>query len=304
MAESEKPSGGPAGKIRWEEMLPHEFLETRDRFPVCYAAYGLAEPHGAYNALGLDWLKAYGLVEAAAREGGGIVAPPFAWHIHDIPEFHDDGKGHGWLCEAGVRQSMCSSIPCDLFYRMVFYHIRAIDARGFKVAILVTGHAGVIETVMKRIAEYYIQCTGSPLRIYVIADWECIDRELPYRGDHAGICETSQLMALRPDLVDLSRRTGNEEMGLRFAAGVNFQKGPIPTEAIGQQIVASQVRNLCRTASELLASYCPKADWRAPDMNQTETVWRDFERQTREYWTLNYDQLKTGHWNRPIPELK
>lgn len=34
---------------------------------------------------------------------GGMVAPPFAWHIQELPEFHDDGQGHGWLCDVGAR---------------------------------------------------------------------------------------------------------------------------------------------------------------------------------------------------------
>ena len=160
------------GRVRWEEMLPHELLEARDRFPLCWMAYGLAEPHGAYNALGLDWLKAYALVESAAKQHGGIVAPPFAWHIQEVPEFHDDGKGHGWLCEAGVRQPLCSSIPADLFYRTVFYQIRAMDARGFHAAILVTGHYGGVEKVLRKVCEYYLRRTGSPIRLHAIADWE------------------------------------------------------------------------------------------------------------------------------------
>ena len=263
--------------VRWEEMLPLEFLEARDQFPVCYMAYGLAEPHGAYNALGLDWLKAYSLVESVAKQQGGIVAPPFAWHIQEIPEFHDDGKGHGWLVDVGVRQSLCSSIPRDLFYRTVFYNIRAMDARGFHAAVLVTGHYGGLEKVLRKICEYYIQRTGSPIRLYAIADWECIDEQLPYRGDHAGICETSQLMALRPGLTDLNQKTANEELGERFAGGVNFSKGPIPTLEIGKQIVESQVRNLCSTATRLLSEYHPKDGWIAPDMNETEKIWNDFE---------------------------
>jgi creatinine amidohydrolase/Fe(II)-dependent formamide hydrolase-like protein len=302
MTDSTGATEASHGKIRWEEMLPHEFLEARDRFPVCYAAYGLAEPHGAYNALGLDWLKAYALVEAVAREQGGIVVPPFAWHIQEIPEFHNDGKGNGWLCDVGVRQALCSSIPYDLFYRMIFYQIRAIDARGFHAAVLVTGHGGVIEKVMRKIGEYYVRRTGSPLRLYAIGDWECIDSNLPYRGDQAGMCETSQLMALRPGLTDLTRHTGNEELGLRFAAGIDFEKGPIPTEEIGKQIVASQVRNLCRTARELLSEYRSKDAWIAPDMNQTEAIWRDFDRLTRKYWTITYDELKAGTWTKDIPD--
>jgi creatinine amidohydrolase len=275
-------------KVRWEEMLPHEFIEARDHFPVCYTAFGLAEPHGAYNALGLDWLKAYSLVECVARLNGGIVAPPFAWHIQEIPEFHDDGKGNGWLCDVGVHQSLCSSIPADLFYRMVFYQIRAIDARGFHAAILVTGHYGGLEKIMRKVCEYYIRCTGSPIRLYAIADWECIDKDLPYRGDHAGVCETSQLMALRPGLTDLDHRTGNKELGERFAAGVNFTKGPIPSEEIGKPIIESQIRNLGNTAKSLLSDYREKDGWIAPDLNVTEKIWKNFEHLTRKYWTHEY----------------
>ena len=289
-------------KVRWEEMLPHEFLEARDRCPVGYLAYGLAEPHGAYNALGLDWLKAQALVEAVAKNLGGIVAPPLAWHIQELPEFHDDGSGHGWLCDVGVRQSLCSSIPADLFYRMVFYQIRALDARGFHVGILVTGHYGGLERVLRKICEYYLRRTGSPIRLVAIGDGECIDPDLPYRGDHAGVCETSQLMALHPGLVDLTRQTGNEELGSRFAGGVNFTNGPLPTKEIGEKIVASQIRNLTGTAQRLLTEYRPRAGWRAPDLNQTEALWQSFERLTQKYWTMSYREYKAGRADGQIPD--
>jgi len=277
-------------KVRWEQMLPHEFLAARDKFPVCYAPYGLAEPHGAYNPIGLDWLKASALVEHAAQKTGGIVAPPFAWHIQEIPQFHDDGKGNGWLCDVGVRQSLCSSIPADLFYRTLFYQIRAFDARGFHAAILVTGHYGGVEIVMRKICEYYLRRTNSSIRLHAIADWECIDATLPHRGDHAGVCETSQLMALQPDFVDLSRRSVAPELGTYFGGSVDFDKGPIPSAEIGQPIVTSQIHNLCNTAAQLIFGYSAKSDYIAPDLDQTENIWRDFDRLTRKYWTFSYAQ--------------
>jgi len=284
--------------VRWEELLPHEFVEIRDRRPVCYAAYGLAEPHGAYNALGLDWLKAYALVESAAKAYGGIVAPPCAWHIQELPHFHGDGTGEGWLCDAGVRQPLCSSIPADLFFRMVLYQIRAMNARGFHVAVLVTGHYGGVEIVMRKICEFYTRQTGSPIRLHAIADWECIDEDLPYRGDHAGVCETSQLMVLRPGLTDLSCRAGNEELGKRYAAGLDFDNGPIPTEEIGERIVESQIRNLGETAKRLLLEYQHKDGWVAPNLDETEDIWRSFERLTAKYWTVSYTEYKAG---KPYP---
>ncbi len=282
-----------APKVRWEDMLPHEFVAARDRCPVVYLAFGLAEPHGPYNALGLDYLKAQALVERAAATHGGIVAPPCAWHVQDVPEFHDDGRGHGWLCDVGVRQSLASAIPADLFYRLVCHQVRACDARGFHAAVLVTGHYGGIERVLRWLCEYYTRRTGSPLRLAALSDAEAIARDLPYRGDHAGICETSQLMALRPGFTDLARRTVPEELGTRFAAGVNFEKPPLPSVELGEQIVASQVRELGRIGAELLAGYQPRPGWRAPNQHEVDELWQRFERLTRRYWTGTYDEYRT-----------
>ena len=41
---------------------------------MVYFAYGLCEPHGPHNALGLDTLKAHAIACRVARARGGIVA--------------------------------------------------------------------------------------------------------------------------------------------------------------------------------------------------------------------------------------
>jgi creatinine amidohydrolase len=260
-------------------MFPDEFLELRDRRPVCYMAYGLAEPHGAYNALGLDFLKARALLERAAHEHGGIVAPPFAWHVQERPQFN-------WTAWKGVKQPCCSSIPEDLFLRTVLYSIRAIDARGFRVGILVTGHYGGLENDMRLLCEYYLRRSGSPLRLHACSDGELI-RFQDYRGDHAGVCETSQLMALRPGLVDLSRRESESPTGPW--AGTNFPdgKGRVPGAELGENIVASQVAQLGRLSAELLDSYEQKDGWQAPNVTEADDIWHRFERLTRKYWWMS-----------------
>lgn len=288
-----------APKVRWEEMLPHEFVEARDRRPVCYMPYGLAEPHGAYNALGLDWLKARELVERAAHAHGGIVAPPFCWHIQERPEFHDNGRGQGWLCDVGVRQPLASSIPWDLFFRMVFHQIRSFDARGFHAAILVTGHYGGLERTMRLACQYYLRRTGSPIRLAAIADYEAIDEGMPYRGDHAGICETSQLMELRPGLTDLTRTAVPAELGTRFAGTAFPVNGVIPTREIGRSIVDAQVRNLGRMAGDLLAAHEPRPGWTAPNANELDAIWHRFDIVTRRYSLCTYAEYRA----RSAPEF-
>jgi creatinine amidohydrolase/Fe(II)-dependent formamide hydrolase-like protein len=267
-------------KILWEEMFPDEFVELRNRHPVCYMAYGLAEPHGPYNALGLDFVKARAIVERAAREHGGIVAPPFAWHIQENPAFHTGPEG--WLTRVGVIQPLSSSISTELFFKTALYQIRAFDARGFRAAILVTGHYGGLEKTLRLLCEHYLEQSGSPIRLYACADWELIDYQ-DYRGDHAGVCETSQLMALRPELVDLKRTAAPAELGERFA-GTAFpdSKGRSPDRDAGERIVQSQIRTLGEMGGRLLAEYVPVEDWQAPSWTDLDAFWSCFETATRQ----------------------
>ncbi|MDA0836676.1 MAG: creatininase family protein [Planctomycetota bacterium] len=284
-------------KVRWEEMFPEEFVESRDASPICYMGYGLAEPHGAYNALGLDFIKAQGILERAATESGGIVAPPMAWHITDLPAFHTGRDG--WFNGVGIRQSLASSIPADLFYRMVLFQIRAFDARGFHAAILVTGHYGGLERHIRLLCEYYLRRTCSPIQLYACADWELIRHE-DYRGDHAGVTETSQLMAVRPDLVDLEREDVPAELGTNYA-GSKFpdNKGRSPSRELGEKIVNSQIERLGEIKDELLAAYTPRENWTAPSMTEAEDIWHRYEALTRKYWSVTYEEYR----KKSVPEF-
>lgn len=265
-------------KVRWEEMFPDELLQAIESCPAAYMAYGFAEPHGAYNALGLDWLKANALCEQAALTHGGVVAPPFCWHVQEQPHFD-------WTAKSGVRQSLCSSIPGDLFLHMVFHQLRVFDARGFHAALLITGHYGGVENDMRLVCDYYKRRSGSPLQIYCIADWECI-RYKDYRGDHAGMCETQQLMAFRPDLVDLNRAEPSPESGPW--CGTDFAaKGCRPDAQVGRKIVQSQIKHLGGVQKKLLAKYRPVKGWQVPDQNDIEEIWTNFNRLTRKYWVFS-----------------
>src|SRR5450759_349260 len=95
--------------------------------PVVYFTYGLCEPHGPQNALGLDELKAHAIAVQAAHQHGGIVAPPDYWHIHEVSGYaiwSDEWIGHPphtWL----------TALPPWQHFKNVCYHIRAADALGF-----------------------------------------------------------------------------------------------------------------------------------------------------------------------------
>jgi creatinine amidohydrolase len=274
-------------KIRWEEMFPDEFLISLESCPFCYCPYGLAEAHGAYNALGLDWLKAQALCERAAEKHGGIVMPPFAWHIQENPGFMYVWCRH---MDLDWRNILSNSLSVDIFYHMLFYHIRALDARKFKAAILITGHYGGVEKDMRLLCDFYTYYSGSPIKIEAYADWEFIRYE-GFMGDHAGVVETSQLMELKPELVDMKRVEKIEKgkrfdrwWGSRFPLSFSGKKNLYPSKMLGKNIVDSQINEIGVTQKRLLDSYVEKDGWEAPDINRIEEMWITFERLTRKYW--------------------
>ena len=262
-------------KVRWEEMFPDELDAALARCPLVYLTYGLCEPHGLHNAVGLDALKAHALACRAAQAHGGLVAPPFFWHVHEI------GYHAPWGDRTiGDRNPWLSSLPPWVFFQMFFYHLRAVAARGFHAAIVITGHYGGNERDFKRIAEIFMR--HSPLRVWAGADHETIEYEDSH-GDHAGRCETSQLWALRPELVDLSRLAQGtpDEISRVMATGPDAGQAARRT---GEAIVASQVAWLGRKAAELLAAYRPPAQpaSRTPGnplgaltFAETERLWRE-----------------------------
>jgi creatinine amidohydrolase len=275
-------------KVLWMEMRPDELLRAIERCPLCYMAYGLAEPHGVYNALGLDWLKAQALAERAARAHGGVVAPALQWHVAERPSFN-------WFGAQGIRQPLCSGIPEDLFYHNVLHHVRTIDARGFRAAILLTGHYGGLENDLRLLCDFYTRRTGSPLRIRALADCEVMTYG-DIRGDHAGICETSQLMALRPGLTDLGLTESASASGRWAGTDFPLSDGRMPSADLGEKIVSAQVERLGEIGRDLLAAWRPRPDWTAPTLPQAEELWTTFERLTRKYWwcSLTLGEYRQG----------
>lgn len=258
-------------EVRWERMFPDQLEAAIEACPVVYFAYGLCEPHGPQNAVGLDALKAHAICCRAAEAHGGIVAPPDYWHIHEI------GLYASWAAEnAGEARPWLTAVPPWIHFKNICYHLRAADALGFQAAILLTGHYGPnwedLKTLIAILQPHFA------MQIYGLPDFEAnqpgFDGDGQATGDHAGKVETSLLWALEPDCVDVSRFPATDAPGPHFAMGANARES---NRQVGERMVADEVAWLGQKAAELRAAYQanPPAEHHPLTFMDIERIWAD-----------------------------
>lgn len=261
----------PHREVRWERMFPDQLEAAFEECPLVWFPYGLCEPHGPHNTLGLDALKAHALCCRAAREHGGIVAPPDYWHIHEI-------GGYGiwaakWVGE--VARTWLTAMPPWQHFKNVSYHVRQADALGFHAAIFLTGHYGPNWQDLKTLLALLQPYTGT--RLHGLPDFEAnqpgFDRDGKSGGDHAGKVETSLLWELEPACVDVSRLPEPEAPGPHFAMGPNASEA---SRAVGERMVDDEIRFLGELARQLLRHYDElRPEHRLTTFAETERVWAE-----------------------------
>jgi len=295
-------------EVRWERMFRDELEAALQACPVVYFAYGLCEPHGPQNALGLDILKAHAICCAAARTHGGIVAPPDFWHVHEHA-----GEAAWFAQVIGETRSWCTAVPAWHHFKSVAFHIRAAHQMGFHAALFVTGHYGPNWKDLNTLLALY-QPHVAP-RLYGLPDFEAntpgFQGDGHSGGDHAGRIETSLLWALLPECVDTSRIPAQrpERLEDQFAMGPDAAKAD---RRVGERMVEDEVRYLGKKTQELLAEYERSRPGRPPfTFEDVERIWdadvrprlEDFECCQQLYGTQPPPPEGSRwrpHWNQPI----
>ena len=258
-------------EVRWERMFPDQLEAAFARWPLLYLPYGLCEPHGPQCTLGLDALKAHALCVRAARQAGGIVAPPDYWHIHEVSGYADWAERN----VGEVPRTWLTSVPPWQHFKNVLYHLRAADAIGFRGVILLTGHYGPNWQDLKTLLDLVRPHIGATL--LGLPDFEA---NVPgfdgdgAGGDHAGKVETSLLWALEPACVDVSRLPGG-----RPGPTPNFATGESAHQSdrrCGERMADDIARYLADRGRQLLSDFesQPKRP-RLETFAAVETIWRE-----------------------------
>jgi len=189
----------------YEQIYPEEFKSALKANPTAFLPLGSMEYHGYHNVLGLDSLKAWKICQLAAKEIGGIVFPPLylgvdAWPDIDLQKYPN-------------KQYDCYHLDAKLYQEVLENYFYRMIRIGFRKIFVLAGHYPD-EDIAKLASEKYL---GKDIKFVIVKEPELIEGET---GDHAGKWETSLMMTLFPELVDLKRMDGKEDK-LRAVEGVD-----------------------------------------------------------------------------------
>ena len=220
-------------KVDYEELLPHEFEARLARRPVGYLPLGTLEWHGLQNALGADFLQARGLFRRAAKRFGGIVLPP-VWVGPDRIASQDSGPSLVGMDTAETtrpNRQLPGSLywaPKRLFLMLIENILAQAKRAGFK-CIVADGH-GPSRDAWAEMADGW----EKQFDLRLISAKRDFPETWPTQTDHAGRNETSIMMALAPELVDLTRLPANRD---EWPQGVNGEDPRDASSAHGEELI-------------------------------------------------------------------
>ena len=190
-----------AERIHHGELLPHEFETRLKQRPVGYLPLGTLEWHGPQNPLGADFIQATAILEEAARRFGGVVLPPL-WLGPDTVALDDRGQP---LVGMDVFSRPSRRLPGSLYWIPEGLFLQLVEAvlvqakRAGLCCIVAEGHGPSREAFGKmskrwerRLGLHLISAADFP------DDWATMN-------DHAGRNETSILLEVASELVDMER---------------------------------------------------------------------------------------------------
>jgi creatinine amidohydrolase len=191
-------------KVRYAELLPHEFRQRLADRPIAYLPLGTLEWHGEHMPLGSDALISEGLMVAAAQRLGGIVLPAI-YLGPDKVLLTDSGiqlQGMDFVDPSSPGEPLvgsCYWVSEAFFISLIEEILGQLKRTGFQ-AVFADGH-GPSREAWARNLHIWQQRFG--LRLFGV--WDEVREAWRSQLDHAGANETSLVMAIRPDLVDLSQ---------------------------------------------------------------------------------------------------
>jgi creatinine amidohydrolase len=174
---------------------------------VIFIPLGATEQHGPHLPLNVDVILPTGVAERVARNVGGLVAPTFQYGYKSMP------RSGGGQTFPGT-----TSLDAQTFAHTLRDVIRDLAVHGAKRFVVMNGHyenawpsvEGLDLALRALRQENITDITAMRLEYWDFVRQETLDRIFPegFPGtelEHASLIETSLMLLLRPDLVELDK---------------------------------------------------------------------------------------------------
>ena len=246
-------------KVRYEEMLPHEIVARRKRFPAAFIGLGGLEWHGEHMAVGNDALKAEKLCELAAARSGGFAFPTL-WYgeprTASLLEADVDGDGRVKRKMKFKKSKFTGAFAGKdaeeqkRFYESLVYHVLVqMNQLEMKAVCFLCGHYplhGWANTSVKRFNKEH-----PDTQAFAGIEFHYPPKSKHVGGDHAAKWEASYLWYLRPDCIDMSVFLGREKEPLIGVYGEDPRTEA--TVEVGRKGADLIVDGMVKKAKQLIA---------------------------------------------------
>ncbi len=187
--------------VKWEELTSPDFINAVEKSAkTCIIPLGILEKHGPHLPLGTDLISVRETAIRAAEKEFTIIFPPFYFG-----QIYEARQQPGTVAYSPQTVLAVLQETCDELHR-----------NGIEKIILVNGHGGnnsllpyFCQTQLEKKKDYAVYLFR-PEETEAYQDQLDNMRQTDWDG-HAGETETSLMLAVRPDLVQLDK--ANEQSG-------------------------------------------------------------------------------------------
>ncbi len=202
-------------EVRYHMLRPGQIVARRQECPVVYIPLGTLEWHGLHNPVGADTLQAEGLAILCAQRGGGLVFPPLYYGENRLEALMEAAADREQIAQAmalppenftAARQPFGVTEQTLNYNRLLWHILAEAETLGFEIGVLVAGHYPLIDHARAAVSLFnqrqYSQ--KRTMLAWAFVDYQLVRPRYENAGDHAAGWETSHLLALHPETVDLT----------------------------------------------------------------------------------------------------
>jgi creatinine amidohydrolase len=199
-------------EVRLQWLRPSEVLAAQAARSIAYLPVGPLEWHGPHLPLGTDPLQAETVALALAQKIGGVVHPTLFWGTERerTPEtLRNLGfRGDEWIVGMDFPGMAMHSfyVPEEQFALVARWNLENLISHGFRLVVIVNGHGATNQIAQLQRLAGELTAQGPACVLYTFP----LSHATSEPG-HATITETSAILALDAERVDLATLPSTEQ---------------------------------------------------------------------------------------------